>query len=143
MVCSDPCGGRGDKNLAGVRSREGLASIEARGSERTAATIHRRTPIELFKLRCQFGATRIRFHLSLGECCCVLLCAKLLTDRVIQSREGKVSYVRDVGAAGSNPFTQTIVFASHFSRIIDRSPLLSRHAFSLPSLFPSLRQLAG
>jgi hypothetical protein len=33
-----------------------------------------------------------------------------LTDRAIQSREGEVSCVRDVGVAGSNPVTPTTDF---------------------------------
>jgi hypothetical protein len=33
-----------------------------------------------------------------------------LTDRVIESRKGKVSCVRDVGVAGSNPVTPTTDF---------------------------------
>jgi hypothetical protein len=39
--------------------------------------------------------------------CRALWCASLLMDRVIQSPEGEVSYVRDVGIAGSNPVTPT------------------------------------
>ena len=34
----------------------------------------------------------------------------MLTDRAIESREGEVGYVRDVGVAGSNPVTPTIDF---------------------------------
>src|SRR6266851_4026985 len=37
-------------------------------------------------------------------------------DRVIQSREGTVSYVRDVGVAGSNPVTPTIDFNRIFTQ---------------------------
>jgi hypothetical protein len=70
------------------------------------------------------------------------VCANLLMDRVIESREGEVSYVRDVGVAGSNPVTPSIDFRGYF--LIDSSEICigSRENIGLgPRLGPTFEQI--
>jgi hypothetical protein len=61
--------------------------------------IPRRAPVAT---RWQIADTETRVYMILVASCGVLWCPNLLKDRLIKSLGRSMSYVRDVGVAGSN-----------------------------------------